>query len=465
MDILDRLSPIFAASKTNDVSCQCVEVSKDLGHGSDLDSSVSRIIICKSVISKLTGGEDVVVSRGYMVVGETLILLESSLVSASVGGVSMHATDCVNAALFDFGERPIESSVDDCVLTGLVRDVAFVGELRSRMSAVLMWRPSDSPALKTPVRPSVGQIVADPKRRKARSRTVMQLSNPPHPLHAVSPPPHPTSTPDWVTRRTDTGALAELFMWHSLQAAYEPTPLPLSCWVSSTKRRFFPEDKTRVNDALGADFEFVDALGIFSKKKGALLRLEVKGSVRSEVTQFEISRNEMKGWAASNKGGCEYVVVLVAGVGVEGRSPVIYAVIRNLDELQALEPIQFLASFNLHNRRGLQPLELSTMSALRHAPPVQPEPALASQPKQPDSWITRAREGLESSEESEDNMPSLVDQVRKVVAKDTGYKSDESSDENIEETFDPELLFFEDTVPMKKQKRIQALSRSSYYPL
>jgi len=309
----EDLEPFFSRKETSSaVRCDCEEVSYDLGYANDLEADISRIVVTKSVQLERDSSSLQVSIGGFLVIGQTLVLLSSSLASTSMGGEKMTALECVNAALVAQDQRPLGCSLEAASLrtSDKPTKLTIQGMILSDVSSLLRWQPSDTPSLSTP----------------------------------ASQPKHQA---DWLTRRADTGALAELFIWHYLQEKYDNS-LPLSAWVSSVKRRFFPGDRSRVNDALGADFEFVDTRGVFSAKRGSLIRAEVKGSVRNEVTQFEISRNELKGFNTSNSGGCEYVIILVASVASELRAPMIYAIVRDPGQIQHLEPIQFLASFNMH---------------------------------------------------------------------------------------------------------------------
>ena len=316
----EDLDPYFTRKETSSaVICDCDGVIYDLGYGNDLDASISRILVSKAICLQRDSTALTVSNGGFLAIGQTLILLGSSLSSISMGGESMSHIECVNSALVAQDLKPMSCSLEAASLRTQhsPSTVTIQGFIISEKSNLLKWQPSDTPCLATPA--------------SQQNRQQQQA--------------------DWLTRRTDTGALAELFIWHYLQDKYENT-LPLSSWVSGVKRRFHPLDRSRVNDALGADFEFVDSRGVFSSKRGSLIRAEVKGSVRSEVTQFEISRNELKGFNTSNSGGCEYVIILVCNVASELRPPSIYALIRDPGQISHLEPIQFLASFNMHQRQA-----------------------------------------------------------------------------------------------------------------
>ena len=312
------VEPFFDRKVTSSsVRCDCYGIVHDVGYGADSDCNLNRIIITDSILLHRNNSSLHVSTGGFIVIGQTLVMLASCLKSTLMGGEKMSHLDCVNAALVAQDMKPLTTSLEAASLRSKDNPnhilILIHGLILSDIPSLLRWQPSDTPCLSTPA--------------TLQHRQQGQA--------------------DWLTRRADTGALAELFVWHYLQERYDNT-LPLSSWVSSVKKRFYPSDRSRVNDALGADFEFVDTKGVFSTKRGSLIRAEVKGSVRSEVTQFEISRNELRGFNTSNSGGCEYVIILVANVASDSRPPCIYSVIRNPDQIQHLEPIQFLASFNMH---------------------------------------------------------------------------------------------------------------------
>ena len=332
---------------TSSLRCDCTGIVHDIGYGNDADCLLNRIIVTESLSLHRNNSSLQVSTGGFLVIGQTLIMLASCLKSTLMGGEKMSHIDCVNAALVAQDQKPLTTSLDAASLRSKdsPNSITIHGMILSDIPSLLRWQPSDTPCLSTPA--------TQQHRQQAQA--------------------------DWLTRRADTGALAELFIWHYLQERYDNT-LPLSSWVSSVKKRFYPSDRSRVNDALGADFEFVDTKGVFSSKRGSLIRAEVKGSVRSEVTQFEISRNELRGFNTSNSGGCEYVVILVANVASDSRPPCIYAVIRNPAQIQHLEPIQFLASFNMHQTATASGEVLPNVEEFEQPQPkkVRKEPSLSN---------------------------------------------------------------------------------------
>jgi hypothetical protein len=341
----------------------------------------------------------------------------------------MTPEECLNSAMVALDFAPLRDLVLDAFVSDHSNDCLLRGRILSQESHLLAWQPSDTPALL-------------PRRFVHHHQPQQQ---PQQGVGQMLPLATPIGQPDWLTRRTDTGALAEFFIFNYINEAYG-NKFPLSSWVSSAKRRFFPDDHSRVNDALGADFEFQDTLGIFAKTKGALLRLEVKGTVRSTVTQFEISRNELKG-LVSCEAGSEYVIVLVANVASDFRPPNIYAVIRDVNSLLDLQPIQFVALFDLHapKKRGLVTGDWSLgslFSTQQQQSPPPPPPVPAEVPIDPDSVEADFFEDMQGES----------------IGKLGGRK----------DAMNPKLTVFEssddEASQKKKQKRTEpALTKSSWY--
>ena len=463
------------------VSCTCFDVVHDVGHGSDLTCQIGRIIVCSSVTLKkvMSGFSLTISSGGFIVIGDSMIVLTSSFSSSQpcFADTIMSPLDCVNAALVAYEQSPLETTLEDASVSS-EPTVSVSGALLSSLANLQTWRPSDTPCLISPVKP-------------VNHRMHPLARAPPPPGHHQSSVRHvrardvaldtaPSHTPAWLTRRTDTGALAELFIYHYLLNAYPS--LSLSAWVSSAKRRFFPDDKTRVNDALGADFEFVDSNAVFSKNRGSLVRLEVKGSVRSLVTQFEVSRNELKGFATSNSGGCEYAIVLVADVGNEGRSPWIARVIRKVEDLGMLEPIQFLCTLGSSGRGvsavgnvvGVPRAGLPGEYGFGVQEQKEKETKKTSGTNKEHDWIQVIRASMDEESDSSESLTSSVgndelDAIRRKFNQtmERHRRKDDVPDCSGGDQIQDEFLFVEDVEPDEtiRKRRKPELSSSSWYPL
>jgi hypothetical protein len=137
------------------------------------------------------------------------------------------------------------------------------------------------------------------------------------------------------------GAQGEFYVWSLIQSKYGESA-DLSWWLTSTKRQFFPQDATPIDDSLGADFRLPsDSLRLFAHRKGATVLVEVKGAGRaSQCTSFEISRNELRVAEETEAAGDEYVVVVVSGLGGMGR-PQIDSVVRDVTKLE-MTPSRFI---------------------------------------------------------------------------------------------------------------------------
>ena len=414
---------MWTSSESLDVICDNILLKQPVS--SSIDSLVSVFMVVESFTLKESRFEE----GGFILLGDTLIMLRSALNCEGFGGVSLSISECLNAAMIALDLPIIRSLSADCSeLSALVSDISTAqlvlrGRILSSPSHLLEWRPSDTPAV-LPKRPSL-------------------------PLLPVS-----TSVPqpDWLSRRADTGALAEFYVFNYLVGVYG-SDFPLSAWVSSAKRRFFPTDRSRVNDSLGADFEFQDTLGVFAKTKGALLRLEVKGTVRTTFTQFEISRNELRGLTSQNSS--EYVIVLVTNASSDFRSPNIYGVIRDLNSLLDLQPIQFMASFDLHApKHKSTPVWFQALlnGALPSAtpPPPPPPPVQEQTPQAPEPPFDPSTVTADFYEDLEGDQSKVVRPGRKRVSPGN-----------------PQLTVFEssesESVDRKRAKKEPLLTKSAWY--
>jgi hypothetical protein len=140
-----------------------------------------------------------------------------------------------------------------------------------------------------------------------------------------------------------TGAQAEFYVWNHIKAVYGDEA-DLSWWVSSTKRQFFPNDMTHIDDGLGSDFIIPsDTRGLFGSQKGNTIHIEVKGTGgRLDEVSFEVSRNELARAKEMNKPetGNEFLVVVISCLNAR---PKLEAVVRDLDSLELI-PTRFLAT-------------------------------------------------------------------------------------------------------------------------
>jgi Domain of unknown function (DUF3883) len=341
-----------------EMSLELLNVRFDSLIGSSVESDISRCLICEFVRHN---GK--LYSQGLFKCGYNLIL---------VSWDSTNVEHLVNSALvyLNYDQIEIETSFKHTLIESLVlladEEVEIHEEWDSNtMIPIPKKRFKPNKEKSTFKKPSPKKAnVSKLKEQEVSSPRSLQINQ-----IAFTPTP---GVPDWVTRRNDVGAVAELFVYHYIMESYSKDKnhsLDLSIWVSSCKRRFYPDDTTRVNDALGADFEFIDTLGIFAKTKGNLVRLEVKGSCRSEITQFELSRNEIKGFERTIG---EFMIVLIANVCSDGMKPYIYAVIRDLNQIPDLTPIQFLASFNINLMNSNPRRPPFTRSELPTEPAVAP---------------------------------------------------------------------------------------------
>ena len=139
-----------------------------------------------------------------------------------------------------------------------------------------------------------------------------------------------------------TGAQAEFYVWNHIKAVCGDSAT-LDWWVSSTKRQFFPQDVSEIDDGLGCDFVVpVNPMGLFGSTKGSSVYVEVKGTggrMESDRVTFEITRNELQKSKEMSPGN-EFIVVVISCVN---ERPKIEAIVRDFDNLD-LTPTRFLAN-------------------------------------------------------------------------------------------------------------------------
>ena len=140
-----------------------------------------------------------------------------------------------------------------------------------------------------------------------------------------------------------TGAQAEFYVWNHIKAVCGETVASLDWWVSSTKRQFYPQDVSLIDDGLGCDFVVpCNPVGLFGSAKGSTVYVEVKGTggrMDGDRVSFEITRNELSKAKEMTEGN-EFIVVVISCVN---ERPKIEAIVREFDQLD-LTPTRFLAT-------------------------------------------------------------------------------------------------------------------------
>lgn len=156
---------------------------------------------------------------------------------------------------------------------------------------------------------------------------------------------------DFREKILSTGAQAEFFVWNHIKAVCGDSA-SLDWWVSSTKRQFFPQDVSVIDDGLGCDFVVpVNPMGLFGSTKGSTVYVEVKGTggrMETDKVTFEITRNELQK-ASEMSPGNEFIVVVISCIN---ERPKIEAIVRNFNNLD-LTPTRFLATIPRKVKEGI----------------------------------------------------------------------------------------------------------------
>jgi len=158
-----------------------------------------------------------------------------------------------------------------------------------------------------------------------------------------------------------TGAQAEFYVWNHIKTVCGESAT-LDWWVSSTKRQFFPEDFSPIDDGLGCDFVVpCNPMGLFGSTKGSTLYVEVKGTggrMDGDNVTFEISRNELQK-AKEMEANNEFVVVVISCIN---ERPKIEAIVREFEGLEMV-PTRFLATVPRKAKEDTSKAPLHTKSS------------------------------------------------------------------------------------------------------
>jgi len=174
----------------------------------------------------------------------------------------------------------------------------------------------------------------------------VESSKPVEPIRVDLSRKRPRDAREFREQIIANGAQAEFYIWSLIKAKYGDAA-DLSWWLTSTKRTFFPVDRSPIDDSIGSDF-FIpkDDQCLFATKRGGPVHVEVKGTGRfcgfNQDVTFEISRNELQMAQEAIKKGEEYVVAVVSGLAGINR-PKLETVVRDLSQLD-LTPTRFIAT-------------------------------------------------------------------------------------------------------------------------
>jgi len=184
-------------------------------------------------------------------------------------------------------------------------------------------------------------------------------------VHVPFPPSHrqkrSRDAREFREKILSTGAQAEFYVWNHIKAVCGESA-SLDWWVSSTKRQFFPEDVSPIDDGLGCDFVVpCNPMGLFGSTKGSTVYVEVKGTggrMDGENVNFEISRNELQKAKEMTEGN-EFIVVVISCIN---ERPKVEAIVREFEGLD-LTPTRFLATVPRRTKDDTSKAPLHTRSS------------------------------------------------------------------------------------------------------
>ena len=323
---------------------------------------IRKVVVCKMITVVYTDGiERTQLNSGFFAFNDTLVFISPEPLRNNIPIESAFvcmSSDLPSRLFKDGFPTPIDSISSD-----LLR--APASHIYSTPSMLLSWSYRDTlPLRREDDEMPNSDFHADVTLAAKRISKYMRV---PEGRQAVTAPESPELTAsqsakpiiqiDLRTKRPrdarefrehilSNGAQAEFFVWSHIKARYGDSA-GLSWWLTSTKRQFFPNDYSPIDDSIGSDF-FIpkDDYCLFSTKRGGPVHVEVKGTGGARRSDqkltFEISRNELKMAQDSKERGEEYVVAVVSGLAGMGR-PKLECIVRDFEALQ-LVPTRFIAT-------------------------------------------------------------------------------------------------------------------------
>jgi hypothetical protein len=321
-----------------------------------MSEEIRRVYVVDELTVTYRGGERrSQTDAGFMFAGDSLFFVSSTMVNSE--------TDIDSAfvcAGLDLPGKLFKDAFPDAVDAIILEERKC--RIKSSPSMLFAWKLGDT----LPIRGDDARDSSDchVDVSAAADRISKYMKTPARPLSVSPPSPisdseevaqpivvniqrkRPKDAREFREQILSNGAQAEFFVWSHIKARYGDKA-DLSWWLTSTKRQFFPNDYSPVDDSIGSDF-FIpkDEHCLFASTRGSPVHVEVKGTGRSppvgEDITFEISRNELKMAQDAQEKGEEYVVAVVSGLNGLNR-PKLELVVRDLNGLQ-LVPTRFLAS-------------------------------------------------------------------------------------------------------------------------
>ena len=143
------------------------------------------------------------------------------------------------------------------------------------------------------------------------------------------------------------GVQAELYFYLYLEHKYGE--LLDSCWISSAKNIFFPNDSF-IDDKKGYDFEIVDTKNIFSQYHSKTCLIEVKGFSKKWDGTIFLSNNEVQKKNQTKKDEI-YLVVIIENVSKPNEIRIAETInwTQNEEKLRLIEEVSFKYTYTEYN--------------------------------------------------------------------------------------------------------------------